>query len=60
MGYGPRFDVYKDAAGYYRWRLVAGNGEKIASSGEWFATEWGAKNAAQTVINTCKQNPPIV
>jgi hypothetical protein len=27
-----KFVIYKDAAGYYRWRLVAGNGEKVAAS----------------------------
>ena len=28
------FQVYKDAAGDWRWRLVAGNGRVIADSGE--------------------------
>ena len=27
-----KFVIYKDTAGYYRWRLVAGNGEKVAAS----------------------------
>jgi uncharacterized protein YegP (UPF0339 family) len=26
------FKIYIDKAGYYRWRLVAGNGEIVASS----------------------------
>lgn len=29
-----RFEIYKDAAGEYRWRLVAANGRKVADSGE--------------------------
>lgn len=28
----PSFKIYVDKAGYYRWRLVAGNGEIVASS----------------------------
>ncbi len=27
-----RFRFFRDAAGYFRWSLVAGNGEKIAAS----------------------------
>lgn len=27
-----RFVIYPDSAGYYRWRLVAANGEKVAAS----------------------------
>lgn len=47
-------ETYKDGQGYYRWRLIAANGEKVASSGEAFANEWNAKRAAQTVIAICK------
>lgn len=28
------FELYRDAAGEWRWRLVAENGEPIADSGE--------------------------
>lgn len=28
------YQLYKDAAGQYRWRLVAANGRRIADSGE--------------------------
>jgi len=28
------YTVYKDIAGYWRWRLVAQNGKTIADSGE--------------------------
>jgi uncharacterized protein YegP (UPF0339 family) len=28
------FDVYRDAKREWRWRLVAGNGEQVAASGE--------------------------
>lgn len=55
MSYGPKMEVFKDAAGYYRWRLKAANGEKIATSGESFYNEDGAKRAARTVIEACKR-----
>jgi uncharacterized protein YegP (UPF0339 family) len=29
-------EVYKDEAGEWRWRVIAGNGEIVASSGEGF------------------------
>lgn len=45
----PKFEVYADAAGQYRWRLIASNGQKIASSGESFYNREDARRAAQTV-----------
>ena len=59
MAYGPKFQIYKDAAGNYRWRLKDSNGEKIASSGESFSSRYSAERAARNVIDACKQNPPI-
>jgi uncharacterized protein YegP (UPF0339 family) len=44
-----KFVIYVDSAGQYRWRLVASNGEKIASSGESFYDKSGAKRAAELV-----------
>ena len=55
-----KFQVYKDAAGYYRWRLVDSNGAKIASSGESFYSRDSAVRAVRNVIAECKKNPPIV
>jgi uncharacterized protein YegP (UPF0339 family) len=46
------FQIYADAAGKYRWRLKANNGEIIASSGESFASRDNARRAAQTVKAT--------
>jgi uncharacterized protein len=40
-----KFVIYKDTAGYFRWRLVAGNGEKVAAS-EGYASKQGAINSA--------------
>ncbi len=47
-----KFEVYADASGKYRWRLVANNGENIASSGEAFDSKANAKRAAETVKAT--------
>ena len=48
----PKFEVYPDAAGKYRWRLKDGNSVKIASSGESFDNRDNAKRAAQNVKST--------
>ena len=41
-----RYEVYADSAGKYRWRLVAANGRKVASSGESFSSKSDATTAA--------------
>lgn len=44
-----KFEIYADAAGKFRWRLVAGNGQNVASSGEAFDSKANAKRAAENV-----------
>ena len=41
-----KFVIFLDDAGYYRWRLVAGNGEKVATSGEGFYSRPSAVKAS--------------
>jgi uncharacterized protein YegP (UPF0339 family) len=48
----PKFQIYSDAAGRYRWRLKDADGEKVALSGDSFASESDAKRAAQRVKDT--------
>lgn len=43
------FEVFEDAAGEYRWRLVASNGRIIADSGEGYGSKGAARDAAETV-----------
>jgi uncharacterized protein YegP (UPF0339 family) len=43
------WELYKDAAGEFRWRLLSANGRIIADSGEGFATKGGAVISARTV-----------
>jgi uncharacterized protein YegP (UPF0339 family) len=47
-----KFKIYEDKADEWRWRLVDGNGEKVATSGESFASKSNAKRAAQNVKDT--------
>ncbi|MFA5129118.1 MAG: DUF1508 domain-containing protein [Patescibacteria group bacterium] len=44
----PRFVIYKDAAGYHRWRLQAINGEKVAAS-EAYSSKQASINSASRV-----------
>jgi uncharacterized protein len=48
----PKFQIYSDAAGKYRWRLKDAAGEKVALSGDSFASASEAKRAAQRVKDT--------
>ena len=34
MTTGTHFEIYTDTEGFWRWRLVAGNGRIVADSGE--------------------------
>jgi uncharacterized protein YegP (UPF0339 family) len=44
-----KFEIYADAGGHYRWRLVSSNGQTVASSGEAFASKSNALRAAENV-----------
>ena len=49
-----KFEIYTDSKGEYRWRLVASNGQTIASSGEGYK----AKDSAKAGIASVKKNAP--
>lgn len=49
-----KFEVYKDKAGEYRWRLVAPNGRSIADSGEGYSS----KESCLEGIASVKKNAP--
>ena len=49
-----KFEVYKDAKGEYRWRLVASNGQAIATGGEGYKAIASAKDGIESV----KKNAP--
>jgi uncharacterized protein YegP (UPF0339 family) len=48
-----KFELYKDARGEFRWRLIAPNGQTIAV-GEGYKSKDGAKNGIESV----KKNAP--
>ncbi len=45
----PRFELYVDGAGEWRWRLVATNEEIIATSGEGYVSKQGAERGIESV-----------
>lgn len=47
MAAKTKFEVYKDNKGQFRWRLLAANGEPVASSGEGFPEKRTAMNAVK-------------
>jgi len=49
----PKFEWYKDKAGKFRFRLLAANGEKIATS-EAYSSKDGCMNGIESV----KKNAP--
>jgi uncharacterized protein YegP (UPF0339 family) len=51
---GPKFEMYKDTKGEYRFRLKAPNGEIIAAS-EGYTSRSGCENGIESV----KKNAPI-
>jgi hypothetical protein len=50
----PKFEWYKDKAGKFRFRLVAANGETIATS-----EAYSSKDACVNGIASVKKNAPI-
>ncbi|MCU4924595.1 DUF1508 domain-containing protein [Halobacteria archaeon AArc-dxtr1] len=50
-----RFEVFRDRAGEWRWRLVHRNGNIIATSGEGYTRERGARNGLRSVM----RNAPL-
>jgi len=49
----PKFEVYKDTQGQFRFRLIAPNGETIAT-GEGYVAKAGCMNGIESV----KKNAP--
>lgn len=49
-----KFELYKDAKGEFRWRLLASNGQTIATGGEGYKS----KDSAKAGIESVKKNAP--
>lgn len=52
MSKQPKFHIYEDREGDWRWRLVSANGRKISDSAEGYTSKAGARRAVDTVIAT--------
>jgi uncharacterized protein len=48
----PKFEVYLDTAGQYRFRLLASNGQNIAISEEGYASKSGCLNGIDSIGRT--------
>ena len=48
----PAFELYRDRAEEWRWRLVAENGNVIADSAEGYSSKQGAKRGIESVRRT--------
>lgn len=47
MANHPHVEIYEDRGGEYRWRFVAGNGERTEGPLEGYTRPWSAKRAAR-------------
>jgi uncharacterized protein YegP (UPF0339 family) len=52
-----KFELYKDAKGEFRWKLVASNGQSVASSGEGYKTKASAMNGIESVKKSAPDAP---
>jgi uncharacterized protein YegP (UPF0339 family) len=53
-----KFEVYKDRAGEWRWRLIASNGRKIADSGEGYEKKYDCISALN-LVKSCATAPVV-
>ena len=51
------FELYKDDAGEYRWRLQAGNNKIIADSAEGYSSKGGAEDGIADVKSIAPTAP---
>jgi len=50
----PKFEIYLDKAGLFRYRLYASNGESICMSEEGYKSKAGCLNGIKSVANNAK------
>ncbi len=54
-----KFEVYKDSKGEFRWRLIASNGQTIATGGEGYKTKDSVKNGIESVKKNAATAPIV-
>ncbi len=52
-----RFELYRDGAGEWRWRLVHRNGNVLADSGEGYARKADARGGLESVKTNAAEAP---
>lgn len=52
-----RFEIFQDAAGEYRWRLLAANNQTLADSGEGYASLRDCRGGITKVKRTNSGTP---
>ncbi len=53
-----KFEIYKDAAGEWRWRLKAANGQIVATSGEGYHNKSDCRHGIDLVKSS--SSAPVV
>jgi uncharacterized protein len=56
-GSGLKFEVYKDGRGGFRWRLKAGNGKVVATSGEGYKAKADCRNGIELIKRAASAAP---
>lgn len=54
-----KFELYKDKAGEWRWRLVVDNGNIIADSGEGYKNKIDCEHGINLVKSTISSTPVV-
>lgn len=50
----PKFEIYMDKGGKYRFRLFASNGQQLLACTQGYAQKTGCKNGIKSVITNCE------
>lgn len=53
------YELYRDAAGEWRWRFVAANGETVAVSSEGYENRADARTAIERVKESGRIDAPV-
>jgi uncharacterized protein YegP (UPF0339 family) len=54
-----KFELYKSPNGEYRWRLLASNGQVIATGGEGYSSKAAAKGGVESVKRDAASAPVV-
>jgi uncharacterized protein YegP (UPF0339 family) len=54
-----KFELYKSSNGEYRWRLVASNGQVVATGGEGYSSKAAAQGGIESVKREAASAPVV-